>query len=127
MDVLASSDADTQEIDRDVMESTALLSEGIEGSYDDTAVRAAKVTFRPGERTKFHTHDGIQILYVTEGEGIVANREERRRISEGDLVLFSAGEEHWHGNTDDADRPFSHIYFLSEPEEGNLTVLDAPD
>jgi len=109
------------------MKSTALLSEGIEGSYDDTSVRAAKVTFRPDERTKFHTHDGIQILYVTEGEGIVANREEQRKVSKGDLVLFSVGEEHWHGNTEDTEECFSHIYFLAQPEDGNLTVLDVPE
>ncbi|MFB6345399.1 MAG: cupin domain-containing protein [bacterium] len=86
-------------------------------------MKAAEVTFRPGERTKFHTHGGVQILYVTAGNGIVATREEKREVSEGDLVLFPAGEEHWHGTTDDAESAFSHVYFIAEPTDSGLTVI----
>lgn len=126
MDVLSSTDAAQEITDHEVMDSTALLGDGISDEFDGNTVKAAEVTFRPGERTKFHTHGGVQILYVTEGKGIVATREDEREVSEGDLVLFPAGEEHWHGTTEEAESSFSHVYFIAEPTESGLTILDAP-
>jgi quercetin dioxygenase-like cupin family protein len=82
------------------------------------------VTFRPGERTKFHTHEGIQVLYVTEGAGVVATREEERTVTEGDLILFGPGEEHWHGNTDDAESPFSHLFVIAERTGTTTTPVE---
>ena len=57
---------------------------------------------------------------------IVATRDEKREVSEGDLIVFPPGKEHWHGNKEDATSPFTHIYFLAESEDGELTVLEAP-
>ena len=114
------------EWDHPVQVSAALLSESVESEIDGNTVRSAEVTFRPGERTKFHTHAGVQILYVTEGDGIVATREEEREVSQGDLIVFPPGEEHWHGNTEDATAPFTHVYFLAESGDGELTVLEEP-
>lgn len=122
MDVTSIPSTDPEELQSDVQESTALLREGLAGEFDDTTVRASEVTFRPGERTKFHTHEGVQILYVTEGTGVVGTRDEERTVSEGDLVLFPRGEEHWHGNTDDAESSFSHVFFIAE-ETGTTTTV----
>jgi len=113
-------------LDHPVQVEKALVSEGVSGEFDDTTVDAAEVTFRPGERTKFHTHAGVQVLYVTEGEGIVATRDEEREVSEGDLIVFSPGEEHWHGNKEDAESNFSHIHFLAQSKDGELEILDSP-
>jgi quercetin dioxygenase-like cupin family protein len=66
------------------------------------------INFGKGVRNKLHTHDGDQILIVTAGKGIVATEEEERVVTPGDVVLFPAGEKHWHGATDDSE--FSHIY-----------------
>lgn len=99
------------EMDGDVQESAALLREGLRGEFKDNTVRASEVTFRPGERTKFHTHEGIQILYVTEGTGVVATRNEKQTVTEGDMILFPPEEEHWHGNGDNAESSFSHLFF----------------
>ena len=104
-----------REWDHPVQASAALLSESVESEFDGNTVRLAEVTFRAGERTKFHTHAGVQVLYITEGEGIVATRDEEREISKGDLILFLPGEEHWHGNKENAPSSFSHVYFLAEP------------
>lgn len=68
------------------------------------------VHFGQGVRNKFHTHDSEQILIVVNGRGIVATEKEERLVSEGDVVLFHAGEKHWHGATKDS--PFSHIYVM---------------
>jgi quercetin dioxygenase-like cupin family protein len=66
------------------------------------------VNFGRGVRNKFHVHESDQILIVTAGKGIVATEEEQREVSVGEIILFPAGEKHWHGATDDSE--FSHIY-----------------
>jgi quercetin dioxygenase-like cupin family protein len=65
------------------------------------------VNFGKGMRNKFHTHDSDQILIVTAGKGIVATEKEERVVTVGEIVLFPAGEKHWHGATKDSG--FSHI------------------
>ena len=114
------------EWDHPVQVTTALLSESVESEFDGITVRSAEVTFRPGERTKFHTHAGAQVLYITEGDGIVATRDEERAVSKGDIIVFPPGEEHWHGTKKDATSSFSHVYFLAESGDGELTVLEPP-
>jgi quercetin dioxygenase-like cupin family protein len=66
------------------------------------------VNFGKGVRNKFHTHDGEQILIVTDGRGIVATEKEEIVVAPGDVILFPAGEKHWHGATEDSE--FSHLY-----------------
>ncbi|MDA8048015.1 MAG: cupin domain-containing protein [Actinomycetota bacterium] len=60
------------------------------------------VHFTPGARTAWHSHDGGQTLYVTEGRGLVQSRGEgARRIRPGDVIHTPDGEEHWHGAAPD--------------------------
>ena len=66
------------------------------------------VNFDKGVRNKLHSHDYEQVLIVTAGRGIVATEEEKRVVTEGDVILFPAGEKHWHGATEDSK--FSHIF-----------------
>ena len=66
------------------------------------------VNFGMGVRNKFHVHESDQILIVTAGKGVVATEQEQRVVSVGDIILFPAGEKHWHGATEDSE--FSHIY-----------------
>jgi len=65
------------------------------------------VTFSPGARLNFHTHTYEQILYVTEGKGIVATRDKEQVVTPGTGVFIPPGEVHWHGATEDSS--FSHI------------------
>ena len=67
------------------------------------------VNFGKGVRNKLHTHDSDQVLIITSGKGIVATETEERVVSVGDVILFQAGEKHWHGATEDSE--FSHLYF----------------
>ena len=66
----------------------------------NTPARAAgaSVTFEPGARTAWHTHPLGQTLIVVAGCGR-AQREDGpiEEIRPGDVVLFPAGEKHWHG------------------------------
>ena len=66
------------------------------------------VNFGKGVRNKLHTHNSEQILIVTAGRGIVATEEEQKTVTVGDVILFSAGERHWHGAMGDSE--FSHLY-----------------
>ncbi|MHB8575095.1 MAG: cupin domain-containing protein [Dehalococcoidia bacterium] len=55
------------------------------------------VRFVAGGRNVFHTHTFDQVLYITEGEGIVATEHEEHNVKAGDTIVIPAGEKHWHG------------------------------
>jgi quercetin dioxygenase-like cupin family protein len=63
---------------------------------------AALVTFSPGARLNFHTHDSEQILYITEGKGTIATKDKKYTVTAGCIVFIPAGEVHWHGAADDS-------------------------
>ncbi len=65
------------------------------------------VSFGPGARLNFHAHTYEQILYVTEGKGIVATKTKEYTVTPGATVYIAPGEIHWHGATKDAS--FAHI------------------
>ena len=59
------------------------------------------VTFLPGSRTYWHTHERGQILEVKMGSGWICDRGGNpRQIQTGDLIVCEAGTEHWHGAAD---------------------------
>jgi 4-carboxymuconolactone decarboxylase len=74
---------------------------------ENSALRASLINFDQGAVNVFHVHEYDQILYVTAGEGIIANEQEEIRIRPGDFVVIPAGEKHWHGATPDS--AMSHI------------------
>jgi quercetin dioxygenase-like cupin family protein len=56
------------------------------------------VHFTPGARTAWHSHEGGQTLYVTEGRGLVQSRGSHTvEIRPGEVIYTPTGEEHWHG------------------------------
>lgn len=73
----------------------------------------SQVNFTRGVRNKFHVHTNDQVLIVTSGKGICATEKEEVTVFPGDVILFRAGEKHWHGATSDSD--FSHI-FVTGPD-----------
>jgi quercetin dioxygenase-like cupin family protein len=74
---------------------------------DSQSFNFSVVNFSAGSRNKFHQHTSDQILIVTEGTGVVATETEERVVTEGDVILIPAGENHWHGAP--GDTPMSHI------------------
>jgi quercetin dioxygenase-like cupin family protein len=89
----------------------AILEEGFQAEK----IQIVNVMFQPGARNKFHTHSRAQILYVTEGEGIVASREKEYRVTKGTTIYIPAGEEHWHGAINDSH--FAHLSIIGQPQE----------
>ena len=67
----------------------------------------AEVSFEPGARLASHVHDFEQVIYVTEGTGILATETEEHVVKAGDVVFIPPGEVHWHGATKDAS--FAHV------------------
>lgn len=76
--------------------------------HADPVIQAPEVTvgtviFTPGARTYWHSHPGGQLLVVTAGRGLIANRSgEVSALGAGDYVWASPGEEHWHGAAHDS-------------------------
>ncbi len=77
-------------------------------------LRVSVVNFSPGAVNVFHTHTFDQVLYVTEGEGIVATEEKEVRVTPGTIIHIPAGENHWHGATRNSS--FSHIAVMPPGE-----------
>ena len=82
-----------------------------DGSGD---LRVSVVNFSPGAVNVFHTHTFDQVLYVTQGEGIVSTEEKEVKVTPGTVIFIPAGENHWHGATKESK--FSHIAIMPPGE-----------
>jgi quercetin dioxygenase-like cupin family protein len=81
------------------------------------------VSFSPGARTYWHSHDGGQILIVTSGAGRVFDRDgEGGDIASGDIVFIPPTVEHWHGAGPDS--PMVHIAISLQGHEWLEEVTD---
>lgn len=65
------------------------------------------VHFQAGGRTRPHVHHSGQVLFITRGEGIVADRSGRHLVGPGQVVTVAPDEWHWHGGTPTA--AMSHL------------------
>lgn len=97
-----------------------VLTAPLVGAEDVATARLADVTFTPGARTLWHRHEKEQLLIVTAGQGIVADRTTEWPVTTGDVVIVAAGEEHWHGAT--ASESLTHIAVMLSAE---TTLLEA--
>ncbi len=73
-------------------------------------VTVTLVRFSDGGKNKRHTHTADQLLYITEGEGIVASESHEHHVEAGDIVHVPAGEVHWHGAVPGGD--MAHLSIL---------------
>ena len=83
---------------------SALLSANMTGTAYFDAIffsdgcACGNVTFSPGARTFWHTHEKGQVLYVTQGCGLIQSEGQPvRKLQVGDVVHIPGGEKHWHG------------------------------
>lgn len=81
------------------------------------------VTFEPGARNNWHTHDGGQILLVTSGEGYYQEEgKPAQKLHAGDVVTIPADPKHWHGATKNSE--FVHLAITTNPQKGSTNWLE---
>ena len=105
MKVIKTSDIKAEESTSKIFRGKVSVQSIIGESEDE--LRVITVNFSPGSVNLFHTHTFDQVLYVTEGTGIVATENEEVTVTPGTIIFIPAGEKHWHGAT--RDSAFSHI------------------
>ncbi len=97
----------------------------IETPTEPARLAAALVRFTPGARTNWHSHALGQVLYITDGVGLVGTRDGVvARVSAGQTLRCAAGEEHWHGATDTA--LMAHIALVVGDADGDGTTWLEP-
>ena len=67
------------------------------GEQEGALYHVSEVAFQAGGRTRWHSHDRDQLLFVIAGDGIIASEDERFEVGPGEVVLVPAGTLHWHG------------------------------
>lgn len=112
MKVVRTSDVEAQESTSQIFRGR-VSRQDIFGKSDDE-LRIAIIHFSPGAVNVFHTHTFDQVLYVTEGTGIVATEKEEITVTPGTFIFIPAGEKHWHGATKES--AFSHIAVMPPGE-----------
>ncbi|MER7931551.1 MULTISPECIES: cupin domain-containing protein [unclassified Streptomyces] len=97
----------------------------IETPVEPARLAAALVRFTPGARTNWHSHANGQVLYVTDGTGLVGTRDGGVvRVGAGQTVKCPPGEEHWHGGTDTT--LMAHIAMVVGDADGDGTTWLEP-
>jgi quercetin dioxygenase-like cupin family protein len=76
-------------------------------AQDSTQVTVVLVRFLDGARNVLHAHGADQVLYITEGHGLVGTSEHDHAVEAGDIVHIPQGEAHWHGAQPGARWPTS--------------------
>ena len=85
----------------------------------DGPLNALGVNFEPGARTDWHWHPEGQVLYVTEGAGLVQDDDGTTvEISAGDTVYTPPDQVHWHGARPNS--PMTHLSLTT----GDATVWE---
>lgn len=84
---------------------------------EPSRTRTNMVRFSPGARTFWHHHVLGQTLHIVNGVALVGTRDGVVfEAHPGETVTCSAGEEHWHGATD--DRFMEHLAIWEGDGEG---------
>lgn len=83
------------------------------------------VTFEPGARTHWHTHEHGQILFVQAGYGLICTDGlPPERLRTGDWVWIPPGERHWHGAGPDSFLTHTAISLGSTSWSDEVTPAD---
>lgn len=110
MNIVKAGKAPSEEMTGGIFTGTIKMTPLINEKTGAEQLKSALVFFPKGVKNKFHHHTHEQILYITKGKGIVATTNKEYVVEPGDIIVIPAGEEHWHGATDDSD--FEHLYVV---------------
>ncbi|MFC1976818.1 cupin domain-containing protein [Chloroflexota bacterium] len=105
MKVIRAGDIEAQEVTSNVLRGKVTSQDIIGKSSEELAVTV--VNFGKGTVRGLNAHTFDQVLYVTEGRGIIATETEEVTVTPGTFVFIPAGEKHRHSAT--RDSVFSHI------------------
>jgi mannose-6-phosphate isomerase-like protein (cupin superfamily) len=92
-----------------------------------TATRSQLVlmSLQPGEEIGLEVHDGDQIIYVVDGEGLVVLDDSREEVEKGSIVFVPTGVRHNIVNNDDEAMKLFTIY--APPQHAAGTVQPKKD
>jgi|WetSurMetagenome_2_1015567.scaffolds.fasta_scaffold295815_1 quercetin dioxygenase-like cupin family protein len=83
-------------------------------------INVGMVKCDPGGHNVFHIHSNEQVIFVTEGRGIVATEDKEVIVTPGMIIYIPPGEKHWHGATKDSS--FEQLSIVVKPEE--MKIVD---
>jgi quercetin dioxygenase-like cupin family protein len=76
--------------------------------HASSRIQVSLTHFAPGAKTLWHRHKRGQLLYITEGRGLVQSRGgDVVEVGAGDTIYTPPDEWHWHGAS--ADRFMVHL------------------
>ena len=88
------------------------------GGKDSQQLSFTLLRFEAGAGNAFHIHTHDQALVVVSGVAVVATEHEQREVGPCEVVLFPAGENHWH-----AASAHQGVTFLSITPAGTTTTV----
>lgn len=78
------------------------------------------MSLRPGEEIGTEVHDGDQILYIVEGEGLVVMEDSEQDVEKGSIIVVPTGVRHNVTNTD--DEPLKLLTIYTPPQHAAGTI-----
>jgi quercetin dioxygenase-like cupin family protein len=66
--------------------------------------------YPPGEKAEMHTHEGEEVMYFLEGEGLLETPEGKFPVRKGDSLIAYAKEPHSVENRGDRDMVFLFVF-----------------
>jgi quercetin dioxygenase-like cupin family protein len=79
-----------------------------------------QVNFAKSVVNRLHSHTSEQVLIVTKGRGIVATETEQAKVGPGTIIIFAAGEKHWHG----AQKGFTFSHITVTNQDSKTTQFE---
>lgn len=96
----------------------AVARQSLIAGQDSAQLSFTLLSFAAGAANAFHIHTHDQVIVVMSGTAIVATEHEQREVTAGDVVLFPAGENHWH-----AASSRDPVVFISVTPKGTTTEV----
>ena len=79
-----------------------------------------QVNFARSVVNKLHSHTSEQVLIVTKGRGTVGTEKEQVNVGPGTVIIFAAGEKHWHG----AQKGFTFSHLTVTNQDSKTTQYE---
>ncbi len=86
---------------------------------DSAQLSFTLLSFNAGARNAVHTHTHDQVIIVVSGTALAGTGADRHEVRPGEMVLFPAGESHWHEAAGEA------VSFISITPQGTTTSVKA--